>query len=282
MREVYVRPAKEFRLSEGALLRLLKPLYGLADSGDHWSVAMARHLHQHLKMHPTSLDMSLYVRYMHGRLAGLTGSYVDDSLHAGRKEFLSETDKSLQKFRSRKREINAFEFAGVQIETVADGFRLHQAEYARKMPLLPTDCGFSLFRSVRRMLLWLVHIRPDVACSVNKAAHVTEQTFGAKAVADLNSTIRHVKKSLNRGPLQRKLDRDSLHLHIYTDSSFANNDNLSTKLGYLVLLCDGQNSCHILHYSSHKSRRTVRSVMGGETYSFADGFDSGYTLRHGF
>lgn len=35
MRDVYVRPTKEFKLSSNQLLRLLKPLYGLSDSGDY-------------------------------------------------------------------------------------------------------------------------------------------------------------------------------------------------------------------------------------------------------
>lgn len=36
----------------------------------------------------------------------------------------------------------------------------------------------------------------------------------------------------------------------------------------------------MVHFGSHKSKRVVRSVMGGELYAFADGMDFGLTIRH--
>ena len=35
-----------------------------------------------------------------------------------------------------------------------------------------------------------------------------------------------------------------------------------------------------MHFSSHNSRRVVRSVLCGEVYAFADAFDYAYTLKH--
>lgn len=35
IRNIYVRPTREFRLNSDQLLRLLKPLYGLSESGDY-------------------------------------------------------------------------------------------------------------------------------------------------------------------------------------------------------------------------------------------------------
>ncbi len=34
MREIYVEPAREFNLSPSSIFKLMKPLYGLSDSGD--------------------------------------------------------------------------------------------------------------------------------------------------------------------------------------------------------------------------------------------------------
>lgn len=280
MRDVYIRPTKEFRLSGDQLLKLLKPLYGLSDSGDYWDVTMTNHLKEDLGMVQTALDISLFFKKIGERLVGISGTYVDDGIHAGTEEFLAECDKTQSKFESRKREMDNFTFACVQVETIENGFKLHQEKYARAIKLLPTDCSFRDFRSCRQKLQWLVHTRPDIACAVNKATQVTEKTFRDIHVKTINKTIKYVHENPRRGLLQRRLDEKSVHIRVYTDSSFADNEDLTTQLGFLILLCDADGRCNVLHFGSHKSRRVVRSVMGGEVYAFVDGMDFGLTIKH--
>lgn len=67
---------------------------------------------------------------------------------------------------------------------------------------------------------------------------------------------------------------------IFVDSSFANDNEDSTKLGYSILLIDGSGRANRLNFASYKCKRIVRSVLGGETYAFADGFDYAYMQRH--
>ena len=52
MRDVYIKPNGEFELSKGQLLKLLKPLYGLVDSGDYWGKTFSQHLTDDLGMKP--------------------------------------------------------------------------------------------------------------------------------------------------------------------------------------------------------------------------------------
>ena len=111
-------------------------------------------------------------------------------------------------------------------------------------------------------------------------AQVTEAKLNKKHVRLLNRTITNLQSTPTQGLIYQKLDCESLHLKVYSDSSFANNEDLSSQLEYIVLLCDKSNKCNILHFSSHKSRRIVRSVLGGEVYAFADAFDYAYTMRH--
>jgi hypothetical protein len=82
-------------------------------------------------------------------------------------------------------------------------------------------------------------------------------------------------------PLQLpKLDPDSLHLTVYSDASFSNNHDLSSQLGNIVFLSDKTGACSPLHYSSHKSKRDTRSVLGGEVMAFVEAFDMGRIIRH--
>ena len=95
------------------------------------------------------------------------------------------------------------------------------------------------------------------------------------------STLRlNISKKPGRCLHYAPLDKSTLHLSVYAHASFAGNDDLSSQLGFIILLCDKENRSHVLDYSSKKSRRVVRSILGGEVYAFADSFDRAYILRH--
>ncbi len=227
----------------------------------------------------SSLDVSLLSKIVNNKLSGLTGVYVDDSIHAGCSDFLRETDKTLSKFEYKERNMDNFTFAGVQVKTVKNGILLHENQYAETITPLPADCSFRDFRSKRQQLSWLTQTRLGIATAVNQAAQVTEQNFNANHTTLLNKVVKCVRDRPDLALLQQKLDKDSLFLRVYTDSSFANNEDLSTQLAYLVLLGDKHDRCNVLHYSCHKSRRKVRSVMSGEVYPFTDGLDFALTLK---
>ena len=57
------------------------------------------------------------------------------------------------------------------------------------------------------------------------------------------------------------LDLSSLYIVGYADASFANNRDLSSQLGYVVLLKDKNNRAAIVNYGSWKCRRVTRSVL---------------------
>ena len=186
MREVYIRPTKEFRLNENQLLRLLKPLYGLTDAGDYWDVTMTNHLKKDLNMSQASLYISFFFKMIRGKLAGMSGMYVDDGIHAGNDEFLKLCDRTQKRFKSKPREMGTFTFAGVRVETTDEGIKLGQEAYAQSIKPLPEDCTFRDFRSYRQRLQWLVHTRPDIACAVNKSTQVTEAGFEVRHVDALS------------------------------------------------------------------------------------------------
>ncbi|CDF36767.1 unnamed protein product [Chondrus crispus] len=174
-----------------------------------------------------------------------------------------------------------FEFFGTSIQTHADGsFSVTQEAYTKKLKHIPMDASFERFRSYRSVLAWIGYTRPDALCAINKAAQVTEKTFGIEKLKSFNCTVKHLKgthsRCLNFYPLQK----DSLHMRVYTDASFAGNDDLSSQLGFIILLCDTSDRAHILEYSSRKSKRVVRSILGGDVYAFASGFDRAFILRH--
>jgi hypothetical protein len=66
---------------------------------------------------------------------------------------------------------------------------------------------------------------------------------------------------------------------VYSDSSFANNADGSTQIGYIILLADCSGQCCFLSFRSLKARRVIRSSTAGETIAFAEAYDAAATLR---
>ena len=291
-REIYLRPRKEdlkfFGIQDRQLLRLKRALYGVTDAGDYWGVTFDRHVKQDLQMQPIETDPSLYIKLCNGQFSGLLGSYVDDCLLGGDKEFQNLTEKTLERFDSRPREWDNVEFLGVSIFThweEVDGikhrcFKLGQPEHLSKILKIPLDISFDGFRSVRACFGWLSHSRPDVCCAVNRAAQVTVDTFDKRHIQELNKAILRVRSSLDLFLKYETLDISTLHIRAYVDASFATNEDHSSQLGYVILLCDATDRCHFLDFASKKCKRVVRSIMAGEIYAFAEGFDCAYAIKH--
>eukprot|EP00171_Calliarthron_tuberculosum_P022791 IDg22791t1 len=279
LRDVYLRPGQEFDIPAGHILKLLRPLYGLADSGDYWNVTFSNHLLSDLEMKRAASDLSLFFKTAGYQLRGLTGTYVDDTLSAGDPQFFDLTALTGKKFDAKDREVDRTRFAGVYIEKLAKGFKMHQQSYIDRIKPLPPDSDFKSLRAARAQLAWLIHTRPDICACANILAQVTADTLNREHIKKFNRAVRHLHKSRTQGLTMVPPNLDSIHIRVYSDSSFANNDDMSSQLGYFVLLCDKREDCNIVHFTSHKSRRVTRSVLGAETYAFADGFDFAYSLK---
>ncbi len=67
LREVYLRPNRQLHVPAGYVLKLLRPLYGLANSGDYWQATFSKHLTDDLGMKSGARDMSLFFRRERGK-----------------------------------------------------------------------------------------------------------------------------------------------------------------------------------------------------------------------
>jgi hypothetical protein len=282
-RDVFIKPASDFGLEENKMLKLIRPLYGLADSGDYWGKTLSTHITEDLEMKNTIGDPAFFYENKDGCLQGLIATYVDDLLQAGNTEFQKISESTLTKFQCRDREWDKTQFAGIEIETLTDGFEIHQKRYLSKIKLMAKDGMFSDFRSLRARLAWATLSRPDIACAVAQSAQVNEDTFKDDPkthIKRLNAVVNHLRKTIHQVLKFPKLDRKNLSLRVYSDASYANNSDGTSQIGYIIFLCDASGSCQPLFWSSKKSKRVTRSVLGSETMALADAFDMAFTIRH--
>jgi hypothetical protein len=76
-----------------------------------------------------------------------------------------------------------------------------------------------------------------------------------------------------------KLDKESLRLIVFTDASFAGNRDLSSQIGYVLVLADGSRHANTIHWSSTKCKRVTRSVLASKLYGMAHGFNIGGLVK---
>lgn len=134
---------------------------------------------------------------------------------------------------------------------------------------------------MRMRLAWLAKSRPDWLFEISQLAKITEETFEKERHALIRKLNKAVKYAVdNRLRLRiNKLDRKSLRIIEFSDSSFANNRELSSQLGHIVFLGDSSNAVIPLSFKSYKARRITRSAMSGEVIAFSDMFDIAIALR---
>lgn len=85
MRDVYVRPPQESQLVTNQFMKLLKPLYGMTDTGDYWNNYFLAST-QRTQYGTDHGGYESFLRVIRVRLSGLVGSHVDDTLTAGGEE----------------------------------------------------------------------------------------------------------------------------------------------------------------------------------------------------
>jgi hypothetical protein len=142
-RDVFVKPTADFDISEDKMLKLIRPLYGLADSGDYWGKTLLTHITEDLEMTSTIGDPALFYKHHSGILKGVVENYVDDILQTGDAEFQKLAEGTLRKFRCHDREWDKLQFSGIEIESTSNGFEIHQKHNFSKIKEMRNDGNFT-------------------------------------------------------------------------------------------------------------------------------------------
>ena len=66
---------------------------------------------------------------------------------------------------------------------------------------------------------------------------------------------------------------------MFSDALFANNKDLSSQIGYILVIADKKGNANILYWSLTKYKRVTRSVLASELYGMAHGFDIAAAIK---
>jgi hypothetical protein len=142
------------QLGPDELLQVIKPLYGLSDSGDYWGKTLNYHHKSELQMSQITGDFSFFYKRLMGNLVGISGTYVDDIIRTGNKTFREEYTKCThQTFDAKPESETPLNFTGLHIGGPKFCRKISQIRYIDSLNVLPTSADFEAFRSMRAKLL---------------------------------------------------------------------------------------------------------------------------------
>jgi hypothetical protein len=289
-------------ISNDCILKVIKPLYGVPEAGNHWFKTYHGHHTDKLGMIQSTYDPCLL--YTTDRTCmGIVGMQTDDTLILADQSFAAAEEeavhsaKIMTKAREQLTPENALKFNGTKIErTGPDGaIYFRQETHIQGIRLVQsTDATTTSARGKVRTKLttreqyvaqrargaYLASIcQPEASFDLSHAAQSTESTFSSDDIISLNKRLQWQITNQTRGLRYVKLDQSSLQLVVFTDSSFANNRDSSSQIGYVICLSDSTNKANILHWSSVKCKRVTRSVLAAELFAMVHGFDVGSVLK---
>src|SRR5437764_3151099 len=93
-REFYVRPPQELEIDKDSILKVLKPLYGVPEAGNHWFKTYHSHHVQQLHMEQSTYDPCLLYS---NEPFGIVGLQTDDTLFLADEEFADIEQGELHK-----------------------------------------------------------------------------------------------------------------------------------------------------------------------------------------
>ena len=80
-RDFFVRPPAELRLKDGSILRVVKPLYGVPEAGNHWFNTYHTHHIRKLRMNQSTYDPCLFRTASNDNSGfGIVGIQTDNTL----------------------------------------------------------------------------------------------------------------------------------------------------------------------------------------------------------
>ena len=139
----------------------------------------------------------------------------------------------------------------------------------------------SEFRSLRGQLNRINHTRTDISFAVAYLSLVTEVSLCEADVKPAKKVVKNLSEMRNMTLRFVPPDLKAMYIVVYTDSSFANNKDCASQIGFFVFPKDDENNANLIHFSSRKAQRGTTSILGAEIYAFADGgLDYEFILQH--
>lgn len=295
---VFVEVTKEdcivLGIPEGAVVELVKCVYGLSDAPRAWWESFSKTA-QSLGMKQSELDPCVFLWFHENSLQGILSLHVDDMVLGGSQKFHEVLVPQLKKkypFKHWKTKQGMF--LGRNLVQQEDySIVCDQEEYSRNVQVIKmtkdrrkqknspvTENERTKLRGVIGAANWLMSsTRPDIAVQ----AGFLQQRISKATVNDLIEANRLVGRIKDHSHLRltiRSIPLENCMVVVSTDASWSNCEDLRSQAGYVIAVTDrriahgDQTQLSILRWRSYKQERHTQSTLGAELMSLARGSGS--------
>eukprot|EP00435_Cladocopium_sp_Y103_P029371 s1599_g7.t1 len=232
-----------------------------------------------------------YLRNASGKLCGILGSHVDDTVTGGQgPEYKMALEQLRRRFPYRKWRISEGEFCGAHYKQNPQSMEItmNQCSFAQglKPAYLPARRRLqrsadldpkevSVLRAINGSLNWLSNqSRPDLAAQTS----LSQQAMSAPKVhhlCEVNNIIRRAKQHAELSILFKAIPAESLRLVCHSDAAFAN-VGVYTQAGFVIGFTDAKlDDGHLSSWTpavwkSAKLSRAVGSTLAAESQSMVN------------
>ncbi|KAK2005367.1 hypothetical protein LZ32DRAFT_642395 [Colletotrichum eremochloae] len=298
LREAYTQSTSQLNRAIYAYLPVqIRDNYPAGYAGTHWWVTYNRHHREKLDMGATSFDPCLLLSSIDNADFGLIGMQTDDTIGLTDRRFSEREDSELNSaglLAKEKTFLTADESltfnGGVLAMDPTDNvsITLRQKGQGAKLKTIDKKSPTAIQDYVQQRArgAYIASIcQPEACFDLSTAAQHKEPND--EAIEALNRRLKWQIDNLERGLRFVPLDLTTAKLFVFVDGSFANNHDLTSQLGFLILLGTEQVNDdegvftvtgNVVHFSSTKSKRVTRSVLASEVYGMVAGADMAYAI----
>lgn len=275
----------------------LKPLYGIPESGAHWFLTYWRWLLEQLLLGISTYDPCLlYTKEKNDETFGIVGLQADDTLILGTPSFMKKegSEITMTGFRAKPpillTTLTPVNFNGCIVKLLEDGsLVMGQKDQANKIELIDLNSATrnADYRSQRARGAYISTLcQPEAQYDLSVAAQ--QQNPTDEDVVTLNKRLQWQLENTERGLHFIPIDLTTAKLFVFVDGSFANNKDLSSQIGYMVVLANEKKSeddgefqvkGNLIHWSSTKCKRVTGSVLASELFGMSAGADMAIAIN---
>jgi hypothetical protein len=263
---------------------IIKLLYKIAKAGAYWWVTYFKHYYEQLNIEISTYNPCLLIITANSKHFGIMEMQTDNIFGLCNEEFSALEAKKLRftaKDKQLLEENKLLLFNGCVLSTDGNILQLRQKNQGQKLEIVINAQSYVCQRACSAYIATIC--QPMASFDLSAAAQTTDPS--KEDVAKLNRQLEWQMQNLNLSLDYISIELNTIKLFAFINALFANNRNLNSQIGYIIVLGNEKNikktfiiSGNFAHWFFVKCKQIRKSVFAFEIYAIAHGVDIAITI----